>query len=206
MSSQMGFYTFFQIGVLFVFFTVIATKIILLRRSRINAIAVGRGKRGFQLAFEIVSFAGFGVWMVEMVLYAIGGSYRIFGYPFDVSLVDSDALRLLGAVLIAAGLVIFICAFVSFGKSWRIGMDSDKPGELVTGGVFAISRNPIYVFIDLWFIGVFLINGTLVFLIFVILCLAHVHYQILQEENFCADLYGSDYAKYRSRTPRYLFF
>jgi protein-S-isoprenylcysteine O-methyltransferase Ste14 len=202
----MTFYTFFQLGVLVTFFAVITTKIILLRRSRINAIAVGRGKRGFQLAFELASFAGFAVWIVEMVLYAIGSRYRIFGYPLDIRLFESQPLRILGVILMAAGVIIFIYAFVSFGKSWRIGMDVDKPGELVTRGIFAVTRNPIYVFIDLWFLGVFLINGTLIFLILLILAMAHVHYQVLQEEAFCSDLYGDDYTKYRSRTPRYLFF
>ena len=78
------------------------------------------------------------------------------------------------------------------------------PGELVTTGIFAFSRNPIYVFLDLWFLGIFLINGTLLFLIFAVLAFAVVHWQIRQEEAYLSKLYGQPYNEYRSRTKRYV--
>ena len=84
-----------------------------------------------------------------------------------------------------------------------MGFDLKTPGKLVTTGIFAFTRNPIYVFVILWFIGIFLINGTLIFLIFAVLAIAHLHYQIRQEEKFCADLYGKAYEDYCARTGRY---
>jgi protein-S-isoprenylcysteine O-methyltransferase Ste14 len=200
----MGFFGYFQIGVLFVFFAVITTKLLVLRRYGINGIAVGRGKRGFQLFFELLSFTGFLFWMIETVLYATRSSFRIFPHPLNAQLFDTSITQAIGAALIVAGLGVFIAAYIHFGNSWRIGFDVDKPGELVTGGIFAFSRNPIYLFIDLWFIGVFLINGTVIFLIFSVLCLAHVHYQVLQEEQFLTDLYGEQYLNYRRKTGRYV--
>jgi protein-S-isoprenylcysteine O-methyltransferase Ste14 len=108
-------------------------------------------------------------------------------------------------LLISGGLVVFILAFFNFGDSWRVGVDYETPGALVTRGIFSLTRNPIYVFIDSWFIGAFLINGTLIFLVFAALAIAAQHWQILREEEFLTQRYGEAYARYRTKTPRYLF-
>jgi len=111
---------------------------------------------------------------------------------------------LLGVTLVTLGLVIFIFAFVSFGDSWRVGIDVRSPGALVTTGIFAASRNPIYVFLDLWFFGIFLINGTLIFLLFAVAAVALLHWQIRREEDFLLRLYGQPYQDYRAKTGRYV--
>ena len=122
----------------------------------------------------------------------------------DQVLIDSQVSRAIGAILVLLGLLFFLGAFLSFGDSWRVGFDIKTPGKLVTGGIFAFSRNPIYVFLDLWFIGVFLINGRLIFLVFAILTLILIHWQILQEEAFLSKLYNEPYHRYRSQTGRYI--
>jgi protein-S-isoprenylcysteine O-methyltransferase Ste14 len=83
-------------------------------------------------------------------------------------------------------------------------VDNSQPGALVTQGVFAISRNPIFVFLNLYTAGTFLINGTFIFLIFGVLMAAALHYQILQEERFLLQTYGDSYRSYLNRTARYL--
>jgi len=104
---------------------------------------------------------------------------------------------------LAVGGAVFILALVSFGASWRIGIDAKTPGGLVTTGIFALSRNPIFVFLDLYAFGTFLINGTLGFLLFALVLAAGIHYQILQEESFLRRTYGTDYHDYCRRTARY---
>jgi protein-S-isoprenylcysteine O-methyltransferase Ste14 len=119
-------------------------------------------------------------------------------------LIDSVVLRLLGVILVTAGFVIFVWALGSFGSSWRIGIDEKAPGDLVTGGIFSVSRNPIFLFLDLYFIGTFLMNGALILLIFAVFIVLGLHYQIMQEERFLARNYGQAYRDYCSRTGRYL--
>jgi protein-S-isoprenylcysteine O-methyltransferase Ste14 len=200
-------FDYFQIASVTIFMLVVITKIFyLLRRRHINPIAIGRGKKGLQLIVELFGFAGLVAWLVEIVLYATHSRFHIFGSPLDTQLIDSDTFRWIGVVLITIGLFIFVFAFVSFGDSWRIGVDVKKPGQLVTTGIFAFSRNPIYVFLDLWFIGVFLINGTLIFLIYAALTLPVIHWQIFQEEKFLLGLFGQSYRDYFSRTGRYFTF
>ena len=73
----------------------------------------------------------------------------------------------------------------------------------MTGGVFAFSRNPIFLSIDWYFVGAFFLNGTVVFLIAAILAIAGMHYQILQEEEYLRRQYGEAYRKYADATFRY---
>ena len=199
-----NFFDYFQIASVIAFLSIVIGRALYLRLSRnIQAIAIGGGKKGLVLAIELISFGGLVVWMTELFLYAFHSDFRIFPSPLDTQLFDSNLTRLIGIALIAFGLIIFVLAFVSFGDSWRVGFDTRTPGALVTTGLFAITRNPIYVFIDLWFLGIFLINGRLIFLIFAVLAFAAVHWQILKEERFCGKLYGQAYQAYCERTGRY---
>jgi len=201
----MNFFDFCQIASVTIFLLIIAGKASYLRLSRqINPIAIAGGKKGFLLAVELIAFSGLVVWMVEVLLYAFHSRFRIFPSPLDTQLISSLPAKLIGVALIILGIVIFILAFISFGDSWRVGFDVKAPGALVTSGIFAVSRNPIYVFLDLWFFGIFLINGTLIFLIFAVAAIAVQHWQILQEEVFLLRLYGQPYQDYRARVGRYV--
>ena len=201
---MINFWDWFQIISLILFVLIIVAKVLLLRvRSGINPVAIGRGKKGFDLVFEIYAFLGLAVWMTEILLRSFHTTFRLFPDSVDVQLFDSAAAKIVGGVLVTIGVIIFLWAFYSFGSSWRVGVDTETPGQLVTSGVFGWSRNPIYLFLNLWFIGVFLINGTLVFLVFALLAVAHMHYQIRREEKFLEGFYGQPYKNYRSQVGRY---
>ena len=201
----MTLFDYFQLASVVVFLLVISSRAVYMIASRgINPIVIGGGKKGLVRIVELVSFGGLLLWLLEFVLYAVHADFHIFPAPLNQVLLDSQLSRALGAILVFVGLLFFLGAFVSFGDSWRVGFDIKTPGKLVTGGIFAFSRNPIYVFLDLWFIGVFLMNGRLVFLIFAILTLIVIHWQILQEEAFLSKLYNEPYHQYRSQTGRYL--
>lgn len=201
----MTFFDYLQIASVVIFLLVITSRAVYMIASRgINPIVIGGGKKGLVRIIELLSFGGLVLWMIELVLYAVHADFHIFPVPLNQVLIDSQISRIIGATLLFIGLLFFLGAFVSFGDSWRVGFDIKTPGKLVTSGIFAFSRNPIYVFLDLWFIGVFLMNGRLIFLIFAILTLMVIHWQILQEETFLSNLYGDPYAQYRTRTGRYL--
>lgn len=201
----MKFFDYLQIASVVIFLLVITTRAVYMIASRgINPIVIGGGKEGWVRIVELLSFGGLVLWMIELVLYAVHADFHIFPAPLNQILIDSQISRIIGATLLFIGLLFFLGAFVSFGDSWRVGFDIKTPGKLVTGGIFAFSRNPIYVFLDLWFIGVFLMNGRVIFLVFAILTLIVIHWQILQEEAFLSKLYDEPYHQYRSQTGRYI--
>jgi protein-S-isoprenylcysteine O-methyltransferase Ste14 len=172
-------------------------------RRRVNVFAVGARGKGLRGAVELALVVPLAFWFVETAAYSLGPEYSLVP-AVHARLLDSDGARLAGAALEALGLALFAGALVSFGSSWRVGIDERRPGDLVTTGVFAYSRNPIFLFFDLYAVGTFLVHGTAFFLVSAVLIAAGVHMQVLQEERFLAKAYGDAYRRYRERTGRYL--
>jgi protein-S-isoprenylcysteine O-methyltransferase Ste14 len=200
----MTLFDYFQLVAAGLIVCVIATKVIYLRvTTGINAVVIGRGKGPWRV-IEILSLGSLLLWMGEMVLHALHSPYDLFPETFALAFLRHPAVSVTGVVFVTCGLIIFILAFLNFGNSWRIGIDRQTPGTLVTGGIFGITRNPIYVAFNLIFAGVFLINGTIFFFVFALLAAVAVHFQILREEEFLNRQYGEEFQRYRRRTPRYL--
>ena len=200
----MTFFDYLQISIVVIVLCVIPFKALYLRfTTGINPIVSGRGKGPWRVV-EILSLCSVVLWMTELVLHALHSPYDIFPQAVNVAFLRTGPVRIVGLVLVIFGLVTFILAFFSFGSSWRIGIDRQTPGTLVTEGIFSITRNPIYLAFDLLFVGIFLINGTWFFMIFTLLAIVACHFQILREEEFLRRQYGPSFENYRSRTARYL--
>jgi protein-S-isoprenylcysteine O-methyltransferase Ste14 len=110
----------------------------------------------------------------------------------------------LGVSLCATGLALLLWSIISFGRSFRVGIDTGKPDELVTTGAFAISRNPIYVAFALILIGQFLVFPNWVLLAYLVLAVWLFNRQVLREEAYLKSHYGSPYEVYSRRVRRYL--
>jgi protein-S-isoprenylcysteine O-methyltransferase Ste14 len=199
-----AFFDYFQIMCLTFFLFVFVGRTLYLRFCRnIRVFTLGVAKRGVQQALELSFLFVLAAWLVEIFLYTQPGGARLFPAPFTALLVGFTPLKLVGTVLIVVGQIVFLLALLAFGDSWRVGIDKQSPGQLITGGVFAVTRNPIFLFVDLYFVGTFLINGTVIFLILAVLVVAGLHYQILQEEKFLIQTYDKAYRDYCARTRRY---
>lgn len=198
------FFDYFQIVVLALFYAAFACRTIQMMSRGINPFVLGKGKKGMQAVLEIAFIFGLIIWTIEIVLAGFHLGIHVFPGVVYTVFIDSLILKSTGAILIISGLLLFIWALISFGNSWRIGIDKDNPGGLITSGVFSFTRNPIFVFIDLYFIGTFFIITNLFFAIFAIAVLAGIHFQILQEEHFLHEHYKSDYKSYAQKVRRYI--
>jgi len=129
-----------------------------------------------------------------------------FGLPLvsDRELFHSEAAAWLGVVLCLAGLALLLASLISFGKSFRVGIDANQPDALVTTGVFALTRNPIYVAFLLVLLGQFLAFPNWILLAYLVAGTWLIRRQILREEAFLHQHYGRDYADYCKRVRRYL--
>lgn len=144
------------------------------------------------------------LWIAETLRSILRPHVRPLPPVAYLALVDWVPLRALGAALMALGIVILCLALHRLGASWRLGIDPDRPGPLVTEGIYSISRHPVYLFFDLFLGGSFLIHGTPTFLGLALVMAALLHGQILHEERFLRRVYPEAYARYSAVTQRYL--
>lgn len=136
--------------------------------------------------------------------------YIVFAAAFDLPGVSkqkffhSGAVSWLGVLLCLAGLTLLFLSLVSFGKSFRVGIDPDHPDQLITTGLFAFSRNPIYVAFAFVLLGQFLVFSNWILLVYLVAATPLFHRQVLREEEFLKRHYGREYSEYSHRVRRYL--
>lgn len=173
-------------------------------RGRANPFTLRAKKRDWLGVAEIGLFLHVNVWLVATVTYALDlggpGARRFYG----PRLLRGPGYRMPGVALVGAGFVMLVLGLRALGGSWRLGLDEQDPGKLITSGIYGLTRNPIYLFFDLWFLGTFLINGTALFLASALVGMANLHYQITEEEKALSLVHGGLYDAYRARTARYI--
>jgi protein-S-isoprenylcysteine O-methyltransferase Ste14 len=195
---------YLQLASLILFYALFVGRSIDLYRRGERVFVIGKGKGGRQGLLEMSFMVGLVVWSGEILLRSLDLGVSLLPDFWSQPLFDSRLADLLGASAIVLGLSLFAVALHHFGRSWRVGIDHDRPGQLVTYGVFAITRNPIFLFMDLFFLGTALIQGDLFCLLFALAAAGGIHYQIRQEEKFLLGQYGRAYRRYMLSVPRYI--
>jgi protein-S-isoprenylcysteine O-methyltransferase Ste14 len=200
----MSFFDYFQIITLVVFYLVFTGRMLQLLVAGVNPFVIGSGKKGAGKILEACFMAGLLAWSLEVVVHAFDMDFHIFPDAVYGMFFDIPAVKSLGALVITAGFVVFVSSLIAFGRSWRIGIDTRNPGTLVTTGIFAVTRNPIFFFMDLYFIGTWLIYPNSFFGIAAALTIPGIHWQVLQEERFLSRQYGEEYRQYMKSVRRYI--
>lgn len=81
----------------------------------------------------------------------------------------------------------------------------EPPRQLVTVGLYRLSRNPMYVAVALMLIGWTLLTLSSALAIYTCFVIAAFHLRVrLHEEPFLARTHGATWEEYRSRVPRWL--
>jgi protein-S-isoprenylcysteine O-methyltransferase Ste14 len=172
----------------------VVSRVLLMRRSGMSAMHFGKiDTRDFLIPpFALFYF------------------YTVFAAAFDwptltkQEFFHSEAVSWVGVLLCVAGKVLILMSLVAFGTSFRVGIDTSHPDKLVTTGVFSVSRNPIYVGFWIVLLGQFLVFPNWLLLAYLAAATWLFHRQVLREEAFLAQRFGTEYAKYCSRVRRYV--
>jgi protein-S-isoprenylcysteine O-methyltransferase Ste14 len=88
--------------------------------------------------------------------------------------------------------------------SWRIGIDYDEKTELVDKGIFAISRNPVFLGVVVFYIGIFLILPNTLSFTLVVVILITVQVQVRLEEVYLLETHGEAYQAYKNSVRRWI--
>jgi protein-S-isoprenylcysteine O-methyltransferase Ste14 len=122
-----------------------------------------------------------------------------------VSMFDRSWLNWIGLAVGSAGVVATLEAQLSMGASWRIGVDPSERTDLVTGGAFALVRNPIFSAMLITAIGLTLMVPNPVALVGLAVLVAALELQVrCVEEPHLVATHGDAYYAYAERVGRFV--
>lgn len=136
--------------------------------------------------------------------------YLIIAHAFDLptlgtyQLFNGNIPVVVGVVVCLLGLIALVISIISFRNSFRVGIDLEKPDRLITDGIFALSRNPIYVSFAIILAGQFFCFSSPLLLIYAVAAILLFNRQIKLEEGFLLAHYGAEYSNYCARVRRYI--
>jgi protein-S-isoprenylcysteine O-methyltransferase Ste14 len=140
------------------------------------------------------------VWL----LFGIVASYALDRWLPLVRLMRSP-WNYLGLLPLLLGVAMSLTAAGAFRRAGTPVVPFERSTQLVTGGWFAVTRNPMYLGLTLILAGVALIDGTLGALLPLPLFIAILHFRFIRgEEIFLEGIFGEQYRSYRGRVRRWI--
>ena len=169
-------------------------KMISQKRQGIDTDQLGKGKVGFIKLIEVTLKTS------TYLLPAIEVASIVF-YTGSVN----DVLRIIGLIILALGVVAFIVSVLQMKDNWRAGVQREEKTELVTTGIYSVSRNPAFLGFDLMYIGIVITFFNWYLCVATCIVMVLFHLQIVNvEEDFLIEAFGDEYIKYRKKVCRYL--
>ena len=121
-----------------------------------------------------------------------------------LSYLENNILFFIGFVLLHFSICWIFIAQMQMGTNWRIGIDEKNKTNLVTKGLFSVSRNPIFLGILIAVFGVFMILPNVFTFFIAFTGYIVIQIQIKLEEEFLLKEFGEDYNIYKKNTRRFL--
>jgi protein-S-isoprenylcysteine O-methyltransferase Ste14 len=146
--------------------------------------------------FVLLGVAALGMFVIPLV-YCLSSRPRFAEYPF------SPLQAWCGVIVFAAALYLFHRTHRDLGRNWSVTLEIRDGHALVTSGIYARIRHPMYLAFWLWALAQALLLpnwiagpaglagfGTLFFL------------RVGREERMMLDAFGTEYRAYMARTYR----
>ena len=187
----------FQIGaviILLVFYGCYFGKMLIQNKKGIQTDQIGKGKVGFVRIIELtMKVATIFVLIVELIsIYLNTSSLPIWS-------------RYIGIVIALLGDVLFVISVLTMKDSWRAGVSETDKTELVTNGIYQISRNPAFLGFDLVYIGILLMFFNWIMFAVSVFAIVMFHLQIVNvEEDFLTKAFRDEHLEYKKKVNRYL--
>ncbi len=123
-------------------------------------------------------------------------------YQLDksLSLLISISIFVFGSLFAIIGVLNFRSANTTVDPR-----DPKKSDHLVRSGIYAYTRNPMYVGMFLWLLAICSFFGSFYSLIFCIFFVLYMTYfQIKPEEEILKDIFGQEYIEYTKQVRRWI--
>ena len=128
----------------------------------------------------------------------------LVGLP-AIAWLDHRSVNVVGLLVALGGIALTLAAQLRMGTEWRIGVDTDEQTQLVTDGLFAVVRNPIFTAMGLTALGLTLMVPNAVAVAGLVGLAVALELQVrVVEEPYLRALHGPAYTDYESTTGRFL--
>jgi len=124
----------------------------------------------------------------------------------NIDIVDRNSLEyntIFSIAILLVGLVFVVWSMINLGKSTRLGLPTEKT-IFKTHGLYAISRNPMYVGFNLLTISSMIYSLNILIVLMGIYSIIIYHFIILGEERFMKNRFRGEYSEYKKKIQRYL--
>lgn len=176
------------------------------RQTGSNPIMFGRG--GDDAHTFVGRMFALTIGLISAVVIARALDLPLSRYAGSFDWLSSQPVRTTGWTLLVIALVWIVMAQHHMGASWRIGVPdkefSAQVPALVTHGVFARSRNPIFLGMTVSLAGFFLVLPNALTLLTAVLGIVLMHIQIRIEEPYLSMRFGGAYTDYAAKVRRWL--
>lgn len=156
-------------------------------------------------AYDYIGFA------MKLLLALIFGLILIFSlfpiyyqYVLPISYLNLSIFKIAGIVFMHGAMLWIGLAQYQMGISWRIGIDHLNKTTLVDSGLFAISRNPIFLGLLLCLLGLFLLIPSGFLLSVLLTTYFVIQIQVRLEEDFLKLQHDKKYVNYKDKVRRWL--
>ena len=114
--------------------------------------------------------------------------------------------KLIGILGLISSTFIFISGFNIFKSYDENPLPTSTTNRIIKTGIFAYTRNPIYLAIAMFFLSMFLVfENVMYFLSAVGLAIWLHNYIIISEENFLLNKFSDEYSRYMKAVKRWIF-
>lgn len=144
----------------------------------------------------------FGSKYAVIIIWA-GMVLEILNINIPGSFAGTPVTKIIGMTLWVAGFLFLFTGKFSLGKSFRIGVANEKT-DFIAGGIYRISRNPMYLGLYLTFLGCMVYSLNIIYIVISLLVIAVHHMITLAEEKELTAIYGDPYCFYCKQVRRYL--
>lgn len=175
------------------FYICYITKMISQKKQGIDTDQLGKDKEGFVKFIEV---------SLKLISYLIIVVQLLSIYFYNLK--DTTLLQIAGIIITAFGVSIFVVSIIQMKDNWRAGASKKDQTNLVTEGIYSISRNPAFLGFDLMYIGILMAFFNWYLFIVTFIAISLFHLQIVNvEEDFLIERFNNEYLSYRCKVNRY---
>lgn len=171
------------------------------KQLSINPITFGKNDNAHDYIGFVMKIL-IGLLFAAVLFFAINNN--LYQLTSPILYLQNHYLILIGLILIHISLLWITIAQYQMNTNWRIGIDEINKTELVTKGIFAISRNPVFLGMIISVFGLCLIIPNAITLFCTLTTYIVIQIQIRLEEDFLTKQHGQKYIDYRKLTKRLL--